>query len=182
MECHFVTFRDIVSETERVALQEYALKLKDANELVRNPAGRNRYYQCIWGGPLVTPLISELAIRIEERFGLKGTPVDPELGWVISVIYHGGFVHPHKDDRLYRDRPVKHLRCNVVISKPETGGTPIIARHPVPLIEGGGWAFFASEVEHSAFPVSGSKPRVIYQFGYAVPLEWKLPLTLITSR
>jgi hypothetical protein len=178
----FVTFSDIIDEAERRELEDYALKLKADEVLEANPAGRNRFYQGIWGGPLVTPLIRKLAGRIEGRFGLDGVPVDPELGWVISVIYHGGFVHTHKDDRLYHDRPLKHLRCNVVVSKPDGGGVPVIGKRPVPLIERGGWAFFASEVEHSAFPVNGSKPRIIYQFGYSVPEAWALPAIAPASR
>ncbi len=171
----YVTFCDLIAESERRELEDYALKLKSDDVLESNPAGRNRFYQCIWGGPLVTPLVKEVAARIERRFGLEGIPVDPELGWVISVIFHGGFVHTHKDDHLYRDKPLKHLRCNLVVAKPEGGGTPVIASQPVALIERGGWAFFASEVEHSAFPVNGTKPRIVYQFGYSVPETWQLP-------
>lgn len=171
----FVTFSDLIDEEERRELQDYALRLKAADVLDANLVGENRFYQCIWGGPLVTPLIREVAVRIERRFNLGGFPVDPELGWVISVIFQGGFVHTHKDDELYRDKPMKHLRCNLVVSKPESGGTPVIARDSVPLIERGGWAFFASEEKHSAFPVGGARPRIIYQFGYSVPIAWKLP-------
>lgn len=170
----FVVFRDLVNEAERLELRDYALELKVKEALVSNQAGENRYSQRIWGGPLVTPLIRDVAARIERRFGLEGVPVDPELGWVISVILKGGFVHTHTDARLYRDKPLKHLRCNVVISKPDSGGIPVIANRPVPLVEGGGWAFFASEYPHSSFPVGGTKPRIIYQFGYSLPDTWQL--------
>jgi len=175
MAAPFLTFSALIDESERTALHDYALQLKADDALAFNAYGKNRYFQCIWGGPLVTPLIREVAARLEARFGLAGMPVDPELGWVISVIYHGGFVHPHTDARLYGGKPLKHLRCNVVVAKPEGGGTPVIGKKPVPLIERGGWAFFASEVEHSAFPVNGARPRIIYQFGYSVPEAWELP-------
>lgn len=176
MRENFVVFRNLVSEPERLELCSYALGLQESRELKANPQGPNRYYQRIWGGPLVTPLIRDVAARIEHRFGLarSGITIDPDLGWVISVIFTGGFVNTHIDSRSYQHKPLKHLRCNLVASKPDSGGEPVISDRPVPLVEGGGWAFFASEYPHSSFPVGGTKPRIIYQFGFSVPEAWEL--------
>jgi hypothetical protein len=171
----FVTFEGLLAEHEREELVAYALALEAKGVLRANAVSGQRYYQRIWNSALVTPLIVATAGRVERLFGLSGTAVDPDLGWVISVIHSGGAVHPHKDDDSYASTNRKHLRCNLLVSKPQSGGTPIIDGRPVAVVEGGGWAFFASETTHAALPVAGTIPRIVYQFGYAVDREWELP-------
>ena len=43
MSAAFVVFRDLIDEGERMALQEYALKLRREEALSANPAGKNRF-------------------------------------------------------------------------------------------------------------------------------------------
>ena len=172
----FVTFSDLISEPERLELHDNARLLMAKKQLQVNQAGPNRFFIRIWDTPMVTPLIEKVARRVETKFNLDDCPVDVDLGWVISVILPGGFIHSHTDAISYAGRPYSHFRCNVVVARPEEGGTPIISGKPVPVMERGGWAFLASEHTHMATAVEGQIPRIIYQFGYRVPASWSLPV------
>lgn len=48
--------------------------------------------------------------------------IDPNYGEFMSVITDKGFVHNHKDQ--YSD--LKHFRGNLMLSRPNIGGQPII--------------------------------------------------------
>lgn len=173
MKTPFISLPDLIEESERVELEDYALGLHREGRLTANEKGVGRFYAAIHNTDLVTPTIQRLADRLESRFGIANCPVDPLLGWIISVQFEGAFVHPHVDEAVhYTDGTRNHFRCNVIVSKPESGGVPMIAMRPVPLIERGGWAFFASKSEHLSTPVAGQRPRITYQFGYATAADW----------
>ena len=177
MERPFVTFTDIISEPERMELRDYAhrlLAVRKPEETMTKQDNYGGFLKRVWNTPLATSLIHDLAARLERKFGLAGLPVDPDIGWAIFVVVHGGYVSKHKDTRSYQDGRFKHLRFNVVVAKPEQGGMAVIGKDVLPLVERGGWGFFASETEHSAFPISGPQPRITYTFGYCVPEEWSL--------
>jgi hypothetical protein len=112
------------------------------------------------------------ALKIRERvvalLGLQDFDDDPYKGSFISVIEPGTGVHQHRDERLVmegEDRPI--LRCNLFLQQPGAGGDPVFdGRLRLDLPEGGMWAFFPTELVHSATPVEGTAVRVLLSMGF----------------
>ena len=101
------------------------------------------------------------------------------IDWILEPIYRdlcgfttdGGFVHTHRD----KTQPGRdHIRVNLVISKPDSGGDPILDGITIPLPEiGGSWRCDAGGTNHGCTPVHGSVPRIILSFGFLVPIEYR---------
>jgi len=64
-------------------------------------------------------------------------------------------------------------RLNVLLSKPEKGGSPIIKKEGVditiPIKKHESWICVAGKYEHSTVKTKGNVPRILLSFGYNVP-------------
>ncbi len=64
-------------------------------------------------------------------------------------------------------------RLNVLLSKPEEGGEPILKKKGVeeviPVKENEPWICVAGKYEHSTVKTKGDTPRILLSFGYDVP-------------
>lgn len=107
------------------------------------------------------------------EFGLIPTMVEPVYGIFTGVHYlNDACTHPHTDPA---PEGFAHVRCNVLIRKPISGGDPVVDGVLMRVEEGDLWLVFASLEVHSSTPIHGSK-RVIKSFGGLVPLEQVSPL------
>jgi len=121
----------------------------------------------------VDPLPDEvwrIRARVVDQLGLHGLEEDHYKGSFMSYIEPGTGVHQHRDDRLKAGtEALLILRCNVLFRKPEGGGTPVFdARKEVDVPDRGMWAFFPTEVVHSATEVRGARFRGLLSFGFLV--------------
>jgi hypothetical protein len=165
----------IVSADERGQLQTIAEDYLATGVLQPNPAGPKRYRVKMYGTEHCTPFITSLAERIKTRLGLNEYEVDEHLGWVISLIQPGGFLHTHIDDFSHYDRnSVRHLRCNIMVARENDSYDPFVENMIMKIPECCMWAFFASESVHGTQLVTGSTDRIVYQFGFAVPSDYVL--------
>jgi hypothetical protein len=171
---NFIRFTDFVTEEERSELEKLAYEFKDTGVLVENPAGPNRLVAKVYGTDNCTPLITEMGNRIAKRLELENYDVDSHLGYTISLIQPGGFIHEHVD--LYGPymEGMRHLRCNIMVSRENESGNPIISHLIVPIPERYAWAFMASECKHGTQDIAGTKSRIIYGFGWTVPADYSL--------
>lgn len=93
-------------------------------------------------------------------------------GAVVSITYHGGDVHKHRDPRVQIDG-VEHAayRCNILTQKPTSGGILHLEDRPIDLNVGDLHCYLASETDHFVSEVHGDIPRILWMFGAAVPIE-----------
>ena len=102
-----------------------------------------------------------------QHYGLpEDTQIDSFLGFLASYSEKGHEVHRHRDANL---SDTVHTRINVLISKPERGGNPVINRKEIVVQENETWLCVAGEHWHSTTKVEGSKPRIILSLGYHIP-------------
>lgn len=171
-----VRIRSFISTQEQSDLYQLALSYRDEGVLEANTRGPGRFRAKIWGTPYCTPLIHEVGKRIVAGFHLAQCPVDPQLGWIISLLEPGAQIHPHIDKYPYHEQHnTKHLRCNIMISSDNASGNPVIAGNSVDVPERALWGFFPSEVGHSTKIIQTTSPRVVYQFGFVVPGDYRFP-------
>ncbi len=169
------TIPNFVTATEREHFEKKAHEYREAGLLEANKAGGNRWAKTVNGTDMFDDVMNKVADRIIDAFDLQGMEIDPYLGYVISFIEPGGFIHPHTDRYgLYKDGKIKHLRCNVMVCKNSEMANPIISQRPFRVEERGLWAFFPSDHMHGTKTMANDKPRIVYQFGYAVPARYRI--------
>jgi hypothetical protein len=119
---------------------------------------------------LCNPLPEEfwrIRARIVELLELDDLEEDHYKGAFLSYIEPGSRVHQHRDDRLKignEERPI--LRCNILFKRPQEGGLPTFSGKEVDVPDRGMWAFFPTELTHSATEVRGSGWRGLLSFGF----------------
>lgn len=91
-----------------------------------------------------------------------------KMGWILMYSKEGYICRPHKDKNV---GDMIHTRLNVMISKPEEGGEPIIAGHVIKREENEPWICVAGKYEHSTVETKGETPRILLSFGYLVDEE-----------
>ena len=164
-----------ITEGEQEELRSIALDYLERGVLEANPKGPNRFRAKIWGTEYCVPAIQKIGARVIEDFKLQGFPVDPQLGWIISVIEKGGQIHPHIDKYPYHDEHnAKHLRCNIMVAKENATGNPVIEGKIIDVPERAVWGFFPSEAAHATQELDVEQPRIVFQFGFVVPESYHL--------
>ncbi len=170
-----VIFKDFISEFEQYQLRRKAEDYRRDGVLEPNEAGSHRFFRKIDGTEYCDASMTAIARRVIKTFGLEGFEIDPYLGWIISFLEPGGFIHPHLDRQpLYVETDKKHLRCNVMVSNGGTLASPMIEGRGYRVDERALWGFFASESRHGTLQNVGSGPRIVYQFGFTVPGDYRL--------
>lgn len=107
--------------------------------------------------------------RVIDRLGLSELDEDHYKGSFLSYIAPGTGVHTHRDARL-KIQQEEHLilRCNVLFKRPQEGGLPVVESIEIDVPDRGMWAFFPTELVHSATPVRGLEFRGLLSFGFLV--------------
>lgn len=95
--------------------------------------------------------------------GLEAAEQEPVFQDFCGYITEGGAIHPHKDQDHNGKR---HVRFNVMVSKPEAGGDPVQDGGEIIVAEGDVWRCDAGRVRHWCTPVKGRKPRIVLSFGF----------------
>jgi len=121
-------------------------------------------------------LIKTLQDRIRQTFPiLSEAPVirgHGKDGVVVSVTYNDGDVYKHKDPSV--GEGVVGLRCNILSSKAESGGTIHVEDKTYDLNEGDMMCYLVTELYHSVDICHGDNPRTLFMFGFVVDEDnWK---------
>ena len=166
---------EFITVDEQQQMKSIAVNYLKQGILEANPRGPGRYRARIWNTELCTDLISSIGERIIEQFHLEDCPVDHQLGWIISLLQPGAQIQPHIDKYPYHDQlNAKHLRCNIMISRDNISGNPVINGNVIDVAERALWGFFPSEQVHCTQVIETIEPRIVYQFGFVVPSSYKL--------
>jgi len=171
---NLIRLTGFISEKERSELEETAYKFKETGVITANPAGPNRFRGKFYGTEYCTPLLTELGDRVATRLGLEGYEVDPYLGYTVSMIQPGGFIHEHIDRYGSYNEGMRHLRCNIMVRRENETYDPVISHMIVPVPECSAWAFMASECKHGTQDIAGKDNRIIFGFGWTVPGDYTL--------
>lgn len=107
----------------------------------------------------------EIKRQIVEMYNLGNAEQEPMFKDLCGFITAGGAIHPHQD---VDDNGKQHVRFNVMVSKPESGGMPVQDCVEMPVEEGDVWRCDASRVKHWCTPVVGTKPRIVLSFGFLI--------------
>lgn len=104
-----------------------------------------------------------------ESFGIKAKYLEPRYkNFFGNHFEEGAFTHEHIDSA---PEGFVHVRCNVMLQKPESGGMPCINGSEISVDVNDLWIVFASKERHSSTPVHCGE-RLIYSYGALVE-EWK---------
>jgi len=129
---------------------------------VFKPNGFNRQYGILQ--ELTPPNeVWEIKRQIIEANDLHNVEQEVDYKDFCGYITKGGAVHQHRDYSL--DDKI-HVRFNVMISKPDSGGVPVQNGVEIVVQEGEVWRCDSSAVEHWCTPVGGDKPRIILSYGF----------------
>lgn len=101
-------------------------------------------------------------------FGLVPTAVEPNYGNFLGNHFKdGAYVHEHTDGA---PEGYAHVRCNLMLRKPDVGGNPVLDGEEVEVGEGDLWLCIASHEKHSSTPIQGGE-RLVFSFGGLVSVE-----------
>ncbi|KVN49658.1 hypothetical protein WL35_01670 [Burkholderia ubonensis] len=138
-----------------------------ANKQRFRPNGFGRQFALLQEFPDVPDAIWDIKCDVVAHFGLHDLPQEPLYRDLCGVITEGGAVHPHRDSN---QGMLVHTRFNVMVSRPDGGGVPMIDGMLVDVPEGGIFRVDAGLRTHSCTPVIGARPRIILSFGFLSPL------------
>ena len=172
-----IVLPDMLTTAQQSTLLASAIEYRRSGVLEANPAGPNRYRARLFNSKHCTPLMLQLGHEIAVLLGVEEYPIDPYLGWILSYVEPGGFIKTHIDSQpRYQNSTEKHLRCNLLVQGADPTARPVIEQQAIPVQERGLWAFFASEHSHGTTVLEGCAPRVVMQYGFAVPQAYQLPV------
>lgn len=115
----------------------------------------------------------KIRARVIDLLELGGLEEDHYKGSFLTYIAPGGKVHEHVDAKLtIAQEEFLILRCNVLFKRPVEGGLPVICSRELNVPDRGMWAFYPTELAHSATEVCGPVSRGSLSFGFLVrPLD-----------
>jgi hypothetical protein len=162
-------FRNFVSEEEAAELCGWALNLRDKGVLHANIIPSRRFAR-IRDLADLPPLFFELRERAANMLRMtnpadRKEPAEHMFTSYVSVITEGGAVQAHTDPE---PEGCRHIRFNILVSKPDAGGMPVIGDTRIDVSERGGWFFFPNKYMHSCESVEGDKPRILIGYGFLV--------------
>lgn len=143
------------------AIREWALK----NYTLFRPNGYGRQYGILAEFDDAPDEVWVIKRNIVDEYDLHNAIQEPIFKDFCGFITDGGQVHEHKDPN---QGGLIHTRFNIMISKPEIGGNPVIDGIEVNVKEGEMWICQAGLYKHYCTEVKGNKPRIILSFGFLI--------------
>ena len=154
--------KEFITNEERLELLQWV----DDNRgnLTPNRAGPHRNF-CTIHKSVNNDIAVKIENRIKDRFNLNNDNVKRQLlGSFMSVISPKGFVHFHTDAIERGD----HHRFNLVIQKPESGGTPIYNGEELDWNNGDLLCYRPDRNLHGSKVVEGNLDRIVMSCGWLI--------------
>lgn len=95
---------------------------------------------------------------------------DTDIYDAIGIQTKGAFTHLHMDNNSGDN---VHFRLNVLVSKPEVGGMPVIKDEVINVEEGEPWICYSGIEYHSTTKVGGDVKRILLTYGFTLPKDDK---------
>lgn len=163
--------KNVISVKEKEELSNWILKNKDNSYFSRaGQKGTIRQTTRFTEDVEYPKVALEIKERIRKKIGIK-TDFNPKYkdGMVASYGFEHDSCSIHTDPTWYPNHITYH--CVVLLSAAETGGIPVLDKIKYPIEEGDGLFYAVSEIPHGTTLTTGEKPRMIWIFGYSIPLE-----------
>ncbi|HEY3639316.1 MAG TPA: hypothetical protein VGK90_14300 [Rhizomicrobium sp.] len=159
--------RDFLAGSEHMCLLGWAEAQFADGRLVPNAMGQHRYYRRYKEDDSSVPAIFwDIRRRAVAMYSIAEYEDEPEYKCFLGCNTEGGFVQRHTDSAP----PDKHhVRMNIMLSKPERGGDPVIGGKTISICEGDLWCFYPSLMVHESTPVAGPRKRFVISIGILVP-------------
>jgi hypothetical protein len=163
-----------LTAAEHEALLRWALGEFGRGRLLPNKAGPGRYFaRYTDSDPALPDAFAAAKARAIRGFDIASFEEEPRFRCFLGCNTEGGFVHPHVD----QEPPGRHhIRLNIMLSKPDSGGLPIVDGRPLAVGETDLWCFHPAALRHGSTPVAGSRPRFVLSIGLLVPAVFEGPL------
>lgn len=164
-----VTKRKFLSGGEHFLLLNWAEEQLAGGHLTTNARGEHRHYRSYdEADALVPPAFWDIRRRAIAAFSVTDYIDEPLYKCFLGCNTEGGYVHRHTDV----SPPGKyHIRMNIMLSKPQSGGDPVIGDRKIRIEERDLWCFFPSVMPHESTPVRGDRKRFVISIGILVPAE-----------
>jgi hypothetical protein len=156
-----------LSEAEHAALLEWGEERFSDGYLVPNANGRHRFFKSYdEGDPEVPAFFWDIRRRAVSMFSVADFEDEPGYKCFLGCNTEGGTVHRHTDPSPPHQH---HVRMNIMISKPLSGGDPVIDGKVFEVKERDLWCFFPTVMPHESTPVVGKRKRMVISIGILVP-------------
>ena len=157
------TIKNAIDEEFR----NYVLNFVEVNfsNFRENNRGPGRYFMA----HIQDDVIENEKVKLAHKFGIHNWEPEPVFGNFIGCNFEGAFVHPHRDPSVKEG--YTHVRINIMASKPEHGGDPIIDGEIINVEEKDSWLCISSKQMHQTNPVIGAKIRIVPSLGLLVKNE-----------
>jgi hypothetical protein len=164
-----VTKRRFLSGSEHSVLLGWAEEQLAGGQLRTNNHGEHRYCKSYEQSDCMVPAIFwDVRSRAVSSFSVTEYEDEPLFKCFLGCNTEGGFVHRHVDP----SPPGKHhIRMNIMLSKPLSGGEPVIDGRKIQIEERDLWCFYPSFMPHESLPVRGSRKRFVISIGILVPKD-----------
>jgi hypothetical protein len=116
----------------------------------------------------ISDIVEEYSQELYKRLNMTTTLTEPMFGNFVGVNFSGGSVHSHTDPTI---DGYNHVRLNFLVSKPSSGGMPIINDKEYSIDENLGWVNLANKYRHASTVVAGTTPRILLSLGKYVIKE-----------
>jgi len=156
----------IITEEEREFLLDWIFENEDSFQ--SNGAGLYRKFLNINKFKNVPSLFFEIKERILKEEEINEWQLDSFFGDIITFNEEDGFVHEHTDPTLPDSN---HIRFNLFLSKPESGGNPIYNGKELEYEECCYNKYYVNTSKHASVPVKGKKPRIAISYGISIKNE-----------
>jgi hypothetical protein len=162
-----VTKRRFLSGAEHAVLLGWAQEQLEGGHLKTNSRGENRHFRSYEPAETVVPAVFwDVRRRAISTFSVTDYEDEPLYKCFLGCNTEGGYVHRHVD----QSPPGKyHIRMNIMLSKPLSGGEPVIGDRKFRVEERDLWCFYPSIMPHESVPVRGSRNRFVISIGILVP-------------
>jgi hypothetical protein len=158
--------RKFITSVEQSALLHWAEDQFAGNHLKSNPAGPNRYFARYEESDPVPDLFWQIRRRAVSTFSVTDYEDEPRFKCFLGCNTEGGFIQEHRDPSPPGKR---HVRMNIMLSKPLGGGRPVIEGRTLNIQERDLWCFYPTLMLHSSTPVAGNRKRFVLSIGILVP-------------
>ncbi len=166
-----IQLNNLITPEEKDSLISWIVDNKDGNLFKwSGHAGTIRRTTRFSDNVIYPELAFTVRDRIKERLGIT-TNFYPNYPYGMVATYG------HADDECsFHTDPVWYenhftFHCILMLAKPEHGGIPIIGDVQYPMEEGDGLCYPVSEIPHGTNKMTGDKPRILWIFGYSIPLN-----------
>lgn len=165
-------YEDFISESEQKFILDWIEKNENifiVNETAVNkthsPYGGRKFYIVKEETNIIYNIVKKIKERVIDIEDIKEWVKEPNFYDMIGINGEGGSIHVHTDPNL---QGYTHVRYNVILRYPQSGGHSIYNGKINVLKEKMVWRCVAGQVKHGSVPTEGKIPRITLSLGFQI--------------